>query len=56
MTKLKGAVRPFIAIIFTLGMTAGFFLGKVEAVAYGTLAGVAITYWFKSRDEEKAKP
>ena len=50
---MKGMVRPIIAIMFALGMTVGFFMGKVEPVAYGTLAGVAITYWFKSRDDDK---
>lgn len=46
-------VRPAISLIATLGITAGFFLGKISAEAYIGLMAVAITWWFRSRDEEK---
>jgi len=48
-------VRPLISLIGMLGITAGFFLDKITAEAFILAVGVTITYWFKSRDEEKAK-
>ena len=49
-------VRPVISIIGMLGITIGFFLRMIEAEAYVLAVGVTVTYWFKSRDEEKQKP
>ena len=36
-----------------LGFTAGFFMGKIDAVAYGILVTGTIVWWFKERDKEK---
>lgn len=46
-------VRPIIALIATVGITAGFFTDKINAQAYLALMSVAITWWFKSRDDDK---
>lgn len=47
-------VRPAIAIIAALGITAGFFLKMISADAYIGIMAVAITWFFKSRDEKRA--
>ena len=46
-------IRPVISLVGIGGLTAGFFLGKITAEAYVLAIGVTVTYWFKSRDEEK---
>lgn len=46
-------VRPVISIIAMLGITYGFFVGKVATDTYVLIAGGAIAWWFKSRDDEK---
>ena len=46
-------VRPFITVIAVSGLTVGFFMDKVTADAYVPLMAMAITYWYKSRDDEK---
>ncbi len=48
-------VRPSIAWLFALGVTAGFFTKLVPSEAYLPIAAAAITWWFKSRDEDKTK-
>ena len=46
-------VRAVISLIFALGITIGFFLDKLPPEAFIGLAGVAIAWWYRSRDEEK---
>lgn len=46
-------IRPTISLIVIIGVTIGFFMGKINSDAYAGLVGVTITYWYKSRDEEK---
>ncbi len=46
-------IRPTISLIATLGITVGFFLKMISTDAYVGLMAVAITWWFKSRDESK---
>jgi hypothetical protein len=46
-------VRPIISIIFAVGMTILTFKGIVPPEAFVGLSTLAITFWFKSRDEEK---
>jgi len=48
-------VRPIISMIAVLGITAGFFLDKISTDAFIGIMAAAITYWYKSRDEEKLK-
>ena len=48
-------IRPIISLVATGGVTAGFFLGLIPPEAYIGLATAAIVWWFKSRDETKAK-
>lgn len=49
-------VRALISIVGVLGITGGFFLDKIPAEAYIGIMAMAITWWFKSRDEEKHPP
>lgn len=53
---MKGAgwVRPTIALMAMGGVLAGFFMDKLPAEAFIGIASVAITWWFKSRDETKS--
>ena len=46
-------VRPVVTLIAMGGLTAGFFMDKIESQAYVLAVGVAVTWWFKSRDAEK---
>jgi len=48
-------VRPVISLIAVIGLTAGFFIDKISPEAYIGLMAVAITYWYKARDEAKEK-
>ena len=48
-------IRPIISLIGMSGLTAGFFMGLIPSEAYVGVAAIAITWWFKSRDEEKLK-
>ena len=48
-------IRPIVSLIAVIGITAGFFMRMVSTDAYIGLMAVAVTYWYKSRDEEKAK-
>ncbi len=52
---MKELIRPAISIIAVAGITAGFFMDKISAEAYLSLMAVAIIYWFKSRDADKAQ-
>ena len=47
--------RPIEVAILTIGVTAGFFLGKIDAVAFFGFATGLIIFWFKSRDSSKDK-
>lgn len=46
-------VRPLISIIALVSLTAGFFLGKVSDDAFIGVAVFVVTWWYKSRDDEK---
>jgi len=48
-------VRPTLAGIFAIGITIGFFMDKIVSEAFIGIASVAITWWFKSRDENKVE-
>ena len=52
---MKENVRPALTIIAMCGITAGFFLGKFPAEAYGGIVTAVILWWFKSRDAEKSE-
>lgn len=57
MDKIKGSnqtwIRPIITIIAAIGISVGFFLDKISSDAYIGIMAVAITWYFKARDEEK---
>ena len=46
-------IRPITVLLLTIGVTTGFFIGKIEAVAYFGFATGLVVWWFKSRDESK---
>jgi len=46
-------IRPVLSAIAMLGITAGFFQGKIETDTYLLIAAGTIAWWFKSRDEDK---
>ena len=45
--------RPIEVAVLVLGVTWGFFIGKIDAVAYFGFATGLIVFWFKSRDADK---
>jgi hypothetical protein len=45
--------RPCMIVVLILGVTAGFFLGKIGAEMFGAFSTGLIVYWFKSRDKDK---
>lgn len=46
-------VRPAISMIGMIGITLGFFMGKITSEAYILAVGVTIAWWYKSRDDDK---
>ena len=46
-------IRPIISLIAVSGITWGFLIGRIASDAYVGLMAVAITWWFRARDEEK---
>ena len=51
--KVKSIIRPLISLIFAISMVIGTFKGLLPVEGLIGLATMAITFWFKSRDEEK---
>jgi len=47
--------RPNITAFLTLAVAVGFFMGKIDAVAFFGFATGVVIYWLKARDEEKQK-
>lgn len=45
-------VRAIIAVIFTLGVTGGFFLGLLNTADYKELALVALMWYFAKRSAQ----
>ena len=52
---LNDATRPFVTNVVIAGLTYGFVVGTFSSEAYAGIAGLVIGYWFKQREEEKAK-
>ena len=51
----NGCIRPLTTLIFAgafVGFTA---MGIISGELFATVAGMVITFWFKSRDEAKAQ-
>ena len=48
-------IRPLTVVVLVAGVTVGFFIGKIDAVAYFGFATGLVIYWFKSRDTDKGK-
>ena len=46
-------VRAIISLIGVVGITGGFFMKLISTDAYVGLMAISITWWYKSRDEEK---
>lgn len=43
-------VRAIIAVLFTVGIIAGFFMGKLSSEAFQNLALLALTWYFAKRN------
>lgn len=58
--KFNQLVRGAVVLILVLGFVYGFIITKVVSTeSFAIVLGIALTWWFKSRDEEKkpdAKP
>ena len=48
----RPTIQGAIALIATSGLTAGFFMGLIDAQAYVGVIAVAITWWFKTKEAE----
>ncbi len=46
-------VRPLISLMFMFSLSIGWFMSMVSTDAFIGQGAVAVTWWFKSRDEEK---
>ena len=55
MSKFKELTRPILSYVFAVGITVGFFMGKVPPEVYAPIATACIIFWFRARDEEKGK-
>ena len=44
-------VRPVVTLIAVVGLTVGFFQGKIEPGTYAPLMAVTIVFWFRARDD-----
>ena len=47
--------RPLFIAVLISAVTIGFFAKLIEATVFVPFATGLIVYWFKARDEEKAK-
>ena len=57
MSKItRSIVRPIITLIFAIVLSYGFLKGMVSAETYVPIAAVAITWWYATRDNDKASP
>ena len=52
---LNGYVRPFVTVLFSGVFCYGFLVKMIGADVFTGVATMVIIYWFKSRDEDKAK-
>lgn len=50
-------VRAILALMFTIGVTAGFFMGLINSESYMTLVTMAVSFYFaKSTVDDKNPP
>lgn len=45
------AVRPAVTYALAAALIVGFFVGKIPADVFYTIAGNAIAYWFGARSQ-----
>jgi len=48
-------IRPLTVMALSLAITVGFFMGKIDAIAFFGFSTGLIVWWFKSRDEKKTQ-
>lgn len=53
LEQLRSLVRPLVTLLFALGVVAGFFVGKLSAEQFQSLAIMVISFWFVSRTASK---
>lgn len=46
-------IRPTIISMLAIGVTIGFFTGKIQSGVFVPFATGLIVYWFKERDSTK---
>lgn len=51
----RGLVRPVMTLTFAGAITAGFFLGLIEPMAFIGIAGPVIGFWVRDRVEANKK-
>lgn len=51
--KINSLVRPFITIVFTLTFCYLALTGDIGSETFVGTAAAIITWWFKSRDEQR---
>jgi hypothetical protein len=49
LDTFHSAVRPTVTYALAAALIAGFFVGKIPADVFYTIAGNAIAYWFGAR-------
>lgn len=52
---LNGYIRPLVTVLFAGVFCWGFIVTMIGADVFTGVATMVIIYWFKSRDEDKAK-
>ncbi len=50
---LRSVVRPIVTIAIAAGVVAGFFLGKLSAEQFMSVAMLVIGFWFVDRSASK---
>jgi len=51
--KINTYVRPIITVALTAAFIYGFIVAAITADVFVPIASMVITWWFKSRDEQK---
>ncbi len=53
LNSLRGVVRPAVTLMLAAGVVAGFFLGKLSAEQFMSVAMLVIGFWFVSRSAKQ---
>jgi hypothetical protein len=53
MEILRSAVRPIVTLLISAGIVAGFFLGKLSAEQFMSVAMLVVGFYFVDRSASK---